>query len=164
MKDMANDKIHEFWDALEDVTDGMLGLKGDALIPMAPKVRDDAEDGKIWFITAAGTDLHKAIAGGAQEARFVVAERNEGIWADIEGTLAAENDASVLDEIWSAAAAAWFDEGREDDDVRLMSFTPRTAEVTLTDDNPLRFFYEIAKARVTDEKPDFGGWQGKLTF
>lgn len=164
MKDVSHDIKAEFWDAMEDVSECMLGIKGDSLIPMTPKVLDDAKDGKIWFVTAEGTGLHMSIKGGAREARMVVSERREGIWADVEGTLAAENDSKVLDEIWSSMMGAWFEDGKQDPDVRLMSFTPRTAEATITDDNPVRFFYEIAKAKVTETKPDLGGWSGKITF
>lgn len=164
MKDASHDSKGDFWDAMEDVSECMLGIKGDFMVPMTPKVRDDAEDGKIWFVTAEGTDLHKATKGGAEEARMVVSARNQGLWADIEGTLAAENDPKVLEEIWSAMMGAWFEDGPQDEDVRLMSFTPRHAEATITDANPVQFFYQIAKAKVTDTKPDLGGWSGKITF
>ncbi|SLN55974.1 pyridoxamine 5'-phosphate oxidase family protein [Pseudooctadecabacter jejudonensis] len=164
MKDVSHDKSARFWDAMEDVDGGMLGLATGPLIPMTPQVRDDGKDGKIYFLTADGNSLYVAATEGPKPARFVVADRGEGIWADIEGELAVENDKALIDEFWSPFAAAWFDDGKEDPDVRLMSFTPKTAEATLTDDNPLKFFYEMAKANVTDDKPDLDGWKGKIVF
>ena len=164
MKDLMTDKFDDFWDAMEDVSEGMLGLANDHLVPMTPKVRDDAKDGKIWFITAKGTDLHKGVEAGAKPARLVVSDRGEGIWADMHGSLEAVTNDAVLDDVWSAMAGVWFEDGKEDKDVRLMCFTPTEAEVTLSDDNPLEFFYKIAKAKLEGETPEDMGWQGKITF
>lgn len=163
MTDEKNAKS-EFWDAMEDISGGMLGMKDGALIPMNPQVRDDAKDGKVYFITAVGNALYEADAIEPAEARFVVADRSEGIWADIEGTLIAEVNEELVDEFLGPFASAWFEEGREDPDVRLLSFTPRTAEATLTDDNSVKFFYEMAKANLTGKTPKLGGWKGKITF
>ncbi|WP_241962902.1 pyridoxamine 5'-phosphate oxidase family protein [Thalassorhabdomicrobium marinisediminis] len=158
------DAKSEFWDAMEDISEGMLGLEGEFLIPMTPKVRDDVKDGTIWFITAEGTDLQKAVAAGPKAARLVVSDRGEGLWADIKGTLAQITSQDVVDDVWSAMTGAWFEDGKRDDDVRLMSFTPSEAEATISDDNALEFFYKIAKAKITGDTPDNVGWQGKITF
>lgn len=157
------DHEKEFWNRLTDVTAGMLGLDRDsALVPMSPMLRED-RDGKVWFITADGTDLVNGVATGAQSARFVVADGKAGLWADVDGMLALENDAAVLDELWTPMAAAWFDDGRQDPDVRLLSFTPKKAEASFTEDSAIRFFFEIAKANMTEQTPD-AGWQGTITF
>lgn len=159
-----NDPKSEFWDALEDVRAGMLGFEGDYAVPMSPNVRDDVKDGKIWFITAEGTDLQKGAAMGAKPARFVVCDGGEGIWADVKGQLEQITDQAVLDDVWSAMAGVWFEEGKKDDDVRLLCFTPTEAEATLSDDTAIEFFYKIAKAKVTGDTPEGMGWHGKITF
>lgn len=161
---MTDNIKEEFWDAMEDVTEGMLGFDGEYLVPMSPKVRDDAKDGKIWFITAQGTDLYKGALAGSKAARLVVSDRGEGIWADIQGSLGAVQDKAVVDDIWSAMAGVWFEDGKEDSDVRLLCFTPHQAEATISDNNVLEFFYTMAKAKLSGETPEGMGWQGKITF
>ena len=154
----------EFWDAMEDVSEGMLALEGQALVPMTPKVRDDVKDSTIWFITAEGTDLQKGVAAGPEKARLVVCDRKAGLWADIEGTLAQITSQDVVEDVWSVMTGAWFEDGKKDDDVRLLAFTPQEAEATISDDNALGFMYKMAKAKITGEKPKGIGWQGKVAF
>ena len=161
---MTKDMKDEFWDAMEDVSEGMLGFDGEYLVPMSPKVRDDAKDGKIWFVTAQGTDLYKGAIAGAKAGRLVVSDRSEGLWADIQGSIEAVTDKAVLDDVWSAMAGVWFEDGKDDDDIRLLCFTPHQAEATLSDNNALEFFYKIAKAKISGEAPEDMGWQGKITF
>ncbi|WP_233587026.1 pyridoxamine 5'-phosphate oxidase family protein [Pseudorhodobacter sp. E13] len=117
----------EFWDRMEDVRTGMLGLKGKGrLVAMSPRVDDDIP-GKIWFITAQGTDLAQGVAAGPCEAQLVIADNDQGLYADIDGTLALSADREALDEVWSFVADSWFEGGKADPDVRLLCFTPREA-------------------------------------
>ncbi|OAN81000.1 general stress protein [Jannaschia sp. EhC01] len=157
------DLTHEFWDRIEDIRSGMLGIKGQGrLVPMSPQVDDDVP-GAIWFITAKGTDLANGVAGGPQPAQFVVSDDGEGLYADIDGMLERSTDREALDEVWSFVADAWFDGGKHDPDVCLLKFTPASGEVSITDGGGAKFLYEIAKAHLTSETPD-SGHQGNVVF
>ncbi len=158
-----SDLKHEFWDRLDDVRAGMLGIKGQGrLVAMSPQVDDDVP-GHIWFITAKGTDLATSTADGAKPAQFVVAGDGAGLYADVDGTLAQSENPQALEEVWNFMAEAWFEGGKQDPDVVLLKFTPATAEVSITPENGVKFLYEIAKAHVTGEVPD-AGEQGTITF
>lgn len=153
----------EFWKRIEDVRAGMLGIKGQGrLVAMSPQVDDDYRD-QIFFITANGTDLAKAVAAGEQTAQFVVADASSGLYADVEGTLRRSTDREALDEVWSFVSDAWFEGGQHDPDVCLLQFTPAQGELSVTPTSGVKFLYEIAKANLTDEKPDVGS-QGTVTF
>ncbi len=153
----------EFWDRIEDVRAGMLGLVSDnRLVPMSPQI-DGSDESAIWFITARGTDLVSGVEAGAQTARFVVSSDQQGLYADVAGTLELSDDSARLDKLWSVFAAAWFEDGKEDPDLRLLKFTPTRAEVSVSPESNLKFLYEIAKASLTDEKPD-AGEQGIVVF
>ena len=157
------DLKHEFWERIGDVRAGMLGIKGQGrLVPMSPQIDDDVP-GHVWFITAKGTDLAKGVAAGPQPAHLVVSDDGTGLYADIDGTLSHSTDREALDEVWSFVADAWFEGGQHDPDVCLLQFTPTEAEISVTSTSGAKFFYEIAKAHVTDEKPD-AGEQGKVVF
>jgi len=71
-------------------------------------------------------------------------------------------DPAKLDELWNAFAAAWFKDGRKDDDVQLVRMDLKQAEVWLTGGS-LSFLYEIAKANVTKQVPD-AGEHGTIRF
>jgi general stress protein 26 len=148
-----------FWDRLDDVPAGMLAAEGLRPVPMAHIARRD--DGAIWFISAAGTPMVDAAQTGSR-ASYITACSGGNLYARVDGTLAVERDANKVDELWSPFAAAWFEEGRKDDDVRLLKFTPIEAEVWGTD-GQAKFLYEIAKGNLTDSTPD-AGVHGTITF
>ncbi len=159
---MSNLK-HEFWTRMEDVQAGMLGAAtGERLIPMAPSVDEDLGH-FMWFITARDTDLETATRSSATPARFVAADSDAGLYADVEGTLAQVEDDETLDKVWSMFSAAWFEDGKHDPDVRLLRFAPDKGEVSTTEQNGAKFLYEIAKANLTAATPDVGA-QGKVSF
>ena len=159
---MTNAK-DDFWDRMDDVQAGMLGLDTDGeLVPMSPNLRKE-RDGKIWFITAKGTDLVKKSSGVPQPARFVVADPKAHLYTNVEGTLELSDDKEVLDEVWSVMASAWFEDGKQDEDIMLMCFTPKKAGAWFGTENPAKFAYEIAKANITGSKPDTG-YQDTLVF
>lgn len=153
----------EFWDRMEDTRSCMLGLtEGGPLVAMSPQLDDDYQ-GKIWFITAKGTDLAKAVEARVADARMVVADDKQGLYADVMGSLAHSTDREALDEVWSFVADAWFEGGQHDPDVCLLCFTPQKAQLSITSTSSAKFFYEMAKAKLTDETPDLGA-QSTISF
>ena len=115
----------------------------------------DRDQSVLWFITADGTDLVKAVEGGPQQAVHVVSEGGDKLYARMEGTLELSNDKAKLDEIWNAVASSWFEDGKQDEDVRLLKLKLSTAEVWATTGG-LGFLYEVARSKVTGAKPDMG--------
>ncbi|WP_435256882.1 pyridoxamine 5'-phosphate oxidase family protein [Thioclava sp. FR2] len=158
-----DDLKSEFWDRMDSVRTAMLGISGEGrMVAMSPTTDDDFP-GKIWFITAKGTDLARATELGAKPARMVVASDEAGLYADVDGSLARSHDREALDEAWNFVADAWFEGGKHDPDVCLLCFTPGVAEMSVTTTSAVKFFYEIAKAQVTGEKPEAGA-QGVVAF
>ena len=143
-----------FWKRLDGINAGMLGCAPDwRLVPMSHYA--DRDQSVLWFITADGTDLVKAVEGGPQQAVHVVSEGGDKLYARMEGTLELSNDKAKLDEIWNAVASSWFEDGKQDEDVRLLKLKLSTAEVWATTGG-LGFLYEVARSKVTGAKPDMG--------
>ncbi|KGJ09722.1 pyridoxamine 5'-phosphate oxidase family protein [Paracoccus sphaerophysae] len=143
-----------FWKRLDGINAGMLGCAPDwRLVPMSHYA--DRDQSVLWFITADGTDLVKAVEGGPQQAVHVVSEGGDKLYARIEGTLELSNDKAKLDEIWNAVASSWFEDGKQDEDVRMLKLKLSTAEVWATTGG-LGFLYEVARSKVTGAKPDMG--------
>ena len=151
---MTEDTAALFWDRLEGINAGMLGLTADLrLVPMSHYA--DPEGRALWFITAKGTDLAQSVAGGAQEALHVVSDGGKALYARIHGWLSASDDRAKLDELWNAIAASWFEDGKQDADIQLLRLDLTGAEVWATGGG-LAFLYQIARSKVTGEKPDMG--------
>lgn len=147
---MTDHLNEEFWDRAAKITAGMLSADGAAPRPMAHQVHK--RDRALWFITAQGTDIAEAAENGAQ-AQHILACAHGQLYATINGRLSIEIDEGKIDEIWSPMAAVWFEDGRDDEDIRLVRFTPTEAEIWATD-GKAKTLYDFAKAAITDEKPD----------
>jgi general stress protein 26 len=156
---MSESLKKEFWDRLEDTRAGMLATDGGRAVPMSHYVDRDAN--ALWFITANGTDLAQTAQSGAA-AEYLISSTNESLYARIDGRVQAVTDPAKLDELWSAVAAAWFEDGRKDDDIQLVRMNLSEAEVWATGGS-MSFLYQIAKANITKEKPDMGD-HGVLRF
>ena len=150
---MSDTIKQKFWDRLDDTRSGMLSSTGAPAVPMSHYVEDDAAP-VIWFITAKGTDLGKAAMTGA-DAQYIVMSSDEGLYARVDGRLSMSTDPAKLDQVWNAVASAWFDGGERDPDVELMRFDLAEGEIWATDGGA-KFMYEIAKAHLTNSKPDVG--------
>lgn len=153
------DLAREFWSRLDDVRAGLLAADGERPVPMSPMPDRDAK--AIWFIAAAGSAADRAAKSGG-EASFHVADAKANFYANAFGRLEEANDPAKLDELWSAMAAAWFPNGRDDAAVRLVRFTPHEGEVWATEGGAA-YLYEIAKANVTGRTPDVGA-HGRVVF
>lgn len=151
----------EFWDRLEDINAGMLGHAEDwRFLPMSHYA--DEETDSLWFITARGTDLVKALQAGPKDGAYLVSDAGEGLYASMHGTLSLSDDAAKLDELWNAIADSWFQDGQRDPDVQLVRMALKDAEFWTTGGS-LSFLYQIAKSKVTGEEPDLGD-HGKISF
>jgi len=156
---MLDDLSQDFWDRADDITAGMLSADGAAPRPMAHQVRSDER--AFYFITAKGTDIADAAQNGSA-AQHIIACAHGQLYAAINGTLHVETSRDKLNDIWSPIAAVWFDDGREDEDICLVRFTPKDADVWTTD-GTAKTLYEFGKAALTDDLPDVGD-HAKLHF
>lgn len=155
------DHNHQFWSRLEDINSGMLGVTQDSrLVPMSHYT--DRKVGVLWFITAKDTDLARSVASGPQDAMHVVSDAGQGLYARIHGTLSLSDNRAKLDELWNAVASSWFEDGKQDPDVQLLRLDLTEAEVWATGGS-MAFLYQIAKSKITGDKPDMGDHYS-LTF
>ncbi|MEO2038708.1 MAG: pyridoxamine 5'-phosphate oxidase family protein, partial [Martelella sp.] len=91
----------EFWKEMDDVRAAMLGIGSARHVPMSPYPSE--KEGVIWFITAQGTDLVKAIEGGETESSLIVTGNGE-MHARVEGQSQLVEDREKLEELWNPVA------------------------------------------------------------
>jgi general stress protein 26 len=138
---------------------GMLGLtnSGEHFQPMTAFVERDTN--QIWFFTRKDTDLAQAATGG--QAMFVF--QAERLQACIGGALSTAYDRERMDKYWNAVVAAWYPDGKDDPQLTMLRLDCDDAEVWISDEGPLKFAWEIAKANATHHTPDAGG-RARLDF
>lgn len=157
MSDLKKAERHPedlLWDELGDVHAGLLGIVGSDqhLQPMAHHV--DREGRTLWFLTKRDSDLVQALKPG-DRARFAIISKKQDFHACLLGTLTERQDRAKLDEIWNRVSASWFD-GKEDPGLVMLAFQPKDAAIWASTGSSVAFAWEIAKANMTDAKPDVG--------
>lgn len=151
------DAIAQLWKRLEDTRTGMLWVKGSDQHPQPMTHFADEEDGAIWFITSADTDLVSAVGPG-NEAGFAYQSEKGDYHVSIMGSLVEYPSDEKIDELWSPAIAAWFEQGREDPKVTLLRMVPREAAIWASDGNPILVGLKLLNAALREgaSEPDVG--------
>jgi len=142
-------------DALDKERNGMLGIEGSNqhMQPMTHFWDEQAE--ALFFITSQDTELSQTVGKGAT-AHFTITARKDEVYACMKGRIARVVDPGKLDDIWTPAAAMWFDGGKDDPDVTLLRMDLDTAAVWKVDANALQFGIEMARGVAGDHTPDVG--------
>lgn len=153
----ASEAKEQLWDRLEDGRISMLGVRNSSqhLQPMTHFV--DREAGVIWYITSADTDLAQTIEGRTPSELIFMA-KGQDYQASLSGHLEIVFDDAKLDEIWSIAAAAWFEKGRDDPNVRLLRFTPGEAAIWASQSSSILVGLKMLRAGMQEgaAEPDVG--------
>lgn len=123
------------------------------MMALNPK-KEDHFDGTLWFFTAA--DSRKADEVQAHPmALLTYADPDKQSYVSISGHAIIEHDQAKIDELWIDLAKAWFPEGRNDPNLRLLRFEADNAEFT---DSPGALATGMAylKAMMSGQAPDIG--------
>lgn len=152
-----DDAKEQLWRQLKDGRICMLWLPHTDQHPQPMTLYPDPEAHAIWFITSSDTDLAASVGSGS-EARLTFTSKAQDYQASLTGSLDISNDRDQLDSLWSVAAAAWFEEGRDDPTIRLLKFTPKTAAVWASDSNAILVGLKLLRSGMSDEQgpPDVG--------
>ena len=91
----------------------------------------------------------------AESDQYLIASKDESLWARIDGHVSAVTNPTELDKIWNAIAGAWF-EDQNDPALVLLKLDLEEASIWASTDSAFVFGWEIAKAHAKDEEPDVG--------
>lgn len=143
----------DLWNDLSGFNSGMLRCGKAEFVPMSHNLDDERQH--VWFITAAGTDIAEACRSFEQPAIFVIASEGDRYFLRLQGSCVVVQDRAKLEELWNPVADAWFEDGQDDPDVRLVRFTPTAAEGWKTT-GAVGFAVQIARNKLTGATPDMG--------
>ncbi|MFZ2029894.1 MAG: pyridoxamine 5'-phosphate oxidase family protein [Vitreimonas sp.] len=126
----------KFWKSLRSDMTLMLGLTSEegAAKPMTAQFDGKDEGGPIYFFTAKETGLVRAASASAPAIAYFVSKGHD-VFASITGTLTADNDRAVIDRLWNAFVAVWYDKdkGKDDPNLQLLRFDPDHAHIWLSE-------------------------------
>ncbi|WP_066521457.1 pyridoxamine 5'-phosphate oxidase family protein [Curtobacterium ammoniigenes] len=116
-------------------------------------VQDKTFTGTLRFLVQADSEKVQDIAANPN---VNVAIESQGGYLSIAGHAAVTRDESVIDELWSPFAEAWFPGGRTDPSIRLLTVTGRSVEYWTQNAGPVGSLVQTVKAALTHSQPDLG--------
>jgi general stress protein 26 len=115
----------------------------------------DRDSGYLWLITdrrGAKEDEIKT----CPDVCLAFAETSSNTYLSIAGRAELFQDAGKAKELWSKEAQAWWPEGPDDPNVRVMRVAPDRAEYWDARGNSITVALKLAAARISGRPPDLG--------
>ena len=150
------DNLQRVWTIVEKVAVGMLTTRfpgGLRARPLEPRV--DRDEGTIRFVTDVRSAKDDELAA-APDACLIVIDAKDKAYLSITGRAAVFHDRDLAAQIWKKTDDAWWPEGPDDPNVRVLEFYPATAELWDGPASKIVAAFEFAKARFTGRKPKLG--------
>lgn len=117
--------------------------------PMAVACHEE-ETGNIYFATSS---VNGKIAEIENNPDTAVTLQSKFQFVSLSGQAIVSNDREMIRELFSPAWEAWFPEGPEQVDIRLIKFSPEQGEYwDMSGMNGLKFLWNAGKAIFQDEK------------
>lgn len=129
-----------------------MDLQGN-LVSRPLELQETDSDGNLWFFTQDPSPKADEIRANPN-VNVSVADK-EG-YLSISGRAEISRDQEKIQELWSASASAWFEEGREDPSIALIKVNSDTAEYWVSDEPKIASIFKIGKSAVTGQTPDIG--------
>ena len=151
--DDANEKL---WALIEDMRIGMLITRDGDLLRSRPMLANLDRPGKrLWFFINRNAPKTEEIEN-QPSVNISFADAINGHYVSLSGRARIVADREKAEQYWSLEAQAWFPEGLDDSDLRLLDVDIRQAEYWDRTTNSMRATLELTQAAVTGEAPDLG--------
>ena len=153
---MSDDKVDKVWSIMDDIKICMMTTRDDDVLrarPMQAVVRKD-EDAVYFF---ADVRDHKDEEVWAHpETCLAFQSESDKTYLSLSGRTIMLNDRAKMEELFVPAAKAYFPDGTDDPNLRLLSFTPEQAEYWDSTSSRIVTAVKMAAAIATGERPDLG--------
>ncbi|GAA0854184.1 pyridoxamine 5'-phosphate oxidase family protein [Aliiglaciecola litoralis] len=126
---MADNIILDMWKSLADSPFVMVNLQSGQQHgePMHAQLDQDADD-CFWFYT---TKSNRLAPGGKAMVQF--SSKDHKLFACLRGTLSEVKDTDTIDKYWSNKVEAWYQDGRDDEQLLMLRFDLEDAEIWSVD-------------------------------
>ena len=152
-KDTADqrDKVHELLQQYDNVM-LVTHASGNRLDARPMNVARVDENCDLWFLTRVDDKVHELQANpGAQ----VVAQHEDDSWLSLAGRVDVLDDRSLLDGLWKEPYRAWFPDGKDDPNLRILAFRAEHGEYWDQQGlNKVEYGLKTAKAYLTGDTPE----------
>lgn len=116
--------------------------------PMTPQQIDDT--GEVWFFL---DNTSETASNVASDNRVNLAFGDNSSWLSVAGNATVHNDREKIVDLWNPMVEAWFPEGKDSPDVRLIRVDPASAQFWDTPGGRLTSALSFVRTKVTGERP-----------
>ena len=150
----------KIWNLIKDIKTGMLVTQDSHMgIKARPmQLVQEEYDGKLWFFADLGTKKAQEIVDD-QDVCVTFADTDDHTFVSLSGKARLSNDQKRIDQLWNPMVDTWFPEGKEAGNVGLIEIKINHGEHWDSNKGTIGFPYEMAKAKMNDEKPNLGEHQ-----
>jgi general stress protein 26 len=121
--------------------------------PMSLQSVDDK--GNLWFISSRSSNKNFEIKRDSHVQLFFT-DNSKFQYLSVFGEAKIYSDKSIIDDIWTPVAKAWFEEGINDSDVSVIQVIPYDVYYWDTNDNKVISLLKMATTAVTGIKLEMG--------
>lgn len=137
-------------------------LDANGQISSRPMTLQDVEfDGDIWFFASKSAAFINHIENNS-EVNLTFANPKDMSFLSASGNATVINDEGKKRELWQPFYKAWFPEGLEDRDLRLLKINIQNAEYWESPGKKIVRLIGFAKAAITGKPGDLAGKHGHL--
>jgi len=150
------EKLDDLFDIIEDLSIGMLVSENAGELRSRPmKAFPDTHTNQLWFLTKLGSPKIIEIATDSDVNISFACPKSQQ-FVSISGKAFISRDQEKIGDMWSDKMALWFDCEKTDPNVAAIRVIISAAEYWDGESNAIARMWEIAKAKVTGDKPDLG--------
>lgn len=122
-------------------------------VPMSRQEVD--ENGDIWFLLSSESDTYQNLQRN-KKLSLLYADVSNYNFLSINGTGQISQDKARIEKYWNKVVAAWFEQGQEDQRIRVLKVTPEDAHYWDNKSNKLVTFFKVAASAVSGKQMDIG--------
>lgn len=146
----------ELWEYIKDIKVAMMVSRdADKLRARPMHIVQDGFEGTLFFYTNRQSDKVHEIEK-EHDVCLAFGDPDDDTYVSCSGVARIVRDQGLIDRYWNPFVAAWFPKGRKDENIAMIEVHVNKAEIWDADESKMTQLFEIAKANLTDEKPDMG--------
>jgi len=146
------------WNMIKDIKVGMLVTKekdNESLRARPMQLVQEEYDGTLYFYTSKKSEKVFEIDQD-RDVCISFSEPKDNVHVSLTGKAKLSDDKELIDRYWNSYVAAWFEGGRDDDDLAVLEVKINRGEHWDSNESKLFQLFEVAKANLTDATPNIG--------
>ncbi|MDA9951741.1 pyridoxamine 5'-phosphate oxidase family protein [Oligoflexaceae bacterium] len=152
----SKEQKEKIWQLIKDTKVGMLTTQvGNSLHSRPMHIVQDSYDGNIFFFTDVVSEKNFEI-GREDQVCVTFSNSDTENYVSLTGTATLRRDQDLIDKHWNSMIGSWFPEGKESSRVGFLDIKVQAGEYWDGESSRILQIYELAKAKITGERPEMG--------